>query len=70
MSKLSQFLKKKFGVPEINLNKTPFINVLIDDLIKQGSEVVFKGLSDGDLSILQSAVNAELIRRRRKEKPA
>lgn len=63
MSILSKFLKKKVGVPEVDLSKLPIGSLLIQELQKNGVKEVFSILSDEDMKIIDKAVQVELYHR-------
>ena len=60
---ISNFLKKKIGVPEVDLASFPLGSMLMDSLIKNGVKEVFKPLSDDDMKLLDKAVQIELYHR-------
>lgn len=66
MSIISKLLKKKIGVPEVDLNKLPLGSVLIQELQKNGVKEVFKALSDDDMRLIDKAVQIELYHRKTK----
>jgi len=63
MSIFSNFLKKKIGVPEVDLSKLPLGSMLMSELINNGVKEVFKPLSDDDMKLLDKAVQIELYHR-------
>jgi hypothetical protein len=63
MSIISNFVKKKIGVPEVDLSKLPLGSMLMSELINNGVKEVFKPLSDDDMKLLDKAVQIELYHR-------
>lgn len=63
MSIISNFLKKKIGVPEVDISKLPLGSLLIEELVKNGVKEVFRPLSDEDIKLLDKAVQVELYHR-------
>lgn len=63
MSILSELLSKKFGVPQVKLDKSPIARVLIDQILKEGYDKVFAPLSDDDLYKLNTIICIEMKRR-------
>ena len=49
MSVFSQILKKKFGIPEVNLNKNPFTKMLIDDFTEDQFKAILKQMPKENL---------------------
>jgi hypothetical protein len=70
MSIISNFLKKKIGVPEVDLASFPLGSMLMDSLIKNGVKEVFKPLSDDDMKLLDKAVQVEMYHRKVKVETA
>lgn len=70
MSIISNFLKKKIGVPEVDLSKLPLGSLLVESLVKDGIKEVFKPLSDEDMRIIDKAVQVELYHRKVKYETA
>ncbi len=66
MSIFSKLLKKKFGLPEVDVNKLPLGSLLVEELQKAGTREVFNKLSDEDMKVLDRAVQIELYNRRNK----
>jgi hypothetical protein len=66
MSIISNFLKKKMNVPEVDLASFPLGSMLMDSLIKNGVKEVFKPLSDDDMKLLDKAVQVEMYHRKSK----
>jgi thiamine pyrophosphate-dependent acetolactate synthase large subunit-like protein len=63
MSIFSNFLKKKIGIPEVDLSKLPLGSLLIEELSKNGVKQVFSALSDDDMKIIDKAVQIEIYHR-------
>jgi thiamine pyrophosphate-dependent acetolactate synthase large subunit-like protein len=63
MSIFSNFLKKKIGLPEVDLSKLPLGSLLIEELSKNGVKQVFSALSDDDMKIIDKAVQIEIYHR-------
>jgi hypothetical protein len=63
MSIFSNFLKKKIGLPEVDLSKLPLGSLLIEELSKNGVKQVFSALSDDDIKIIDKAVQIEIYHR-------
>lgn len=56
MSVFSQILKKKFGIPEVNLNKNPLTKMLIDDFTEDQFKAILKQMPKENLEqIIKSA---------------
>jgi hypothetical protein len=66
MSIISNFLKKKMGVPEVDLSKLPLGSILMDALVNDGIKHVFGPLSDEDMKLLDKAVQVEMYHRKTK----
>lgn len=66
MSIFSNLLKKKFLLPEVDINKLPLGSLLVEELAKSGTREVFKKLSDDDMKIIDRAVQIELYNRKNK----
>jgi hypothetical protein len=66
MSIISNFLKKKMGVPEVNINNLPLGSILMDALTNDGIKQVFGPLSDEDMKLLDKAVQVEMYHRKAK----
>lgn len=66
MSIISNFFKKKIGVPEVDLASLPLGSILMESLIKNGVKEVFKPLSDEDVKLLDKAIQIELYHRKSK----
>lgn len=49
MSVFSQILKKKFGIPEVNLNKNPLTKMLIDDFTEDQFKAILKQMPKENL---------------------
>ncbi len=49
MSIFSQILKKKFGIPEVNLNKNPLTKMLIDDFTEDQFKAILKQMPKENL---------------------
>ena len=49
MSVFSQILKKKFGIPEVNLNKNPLTKMLIDDFTEEQFKAILKQMPKENL---------------------
>ncbi len=49
MSMFSQILKKKFGIPEVNLNKNPLTKMLIDDFTEDQFKAILKQMPKENL---------------------
>ena len=49
MSVFSQILKKKFGIPEVNLNKNPLTKILIDDFTEDQFKAILKQMPKENL---------------------
>jgi hypothetical protein len=63
MSILSQLLSKKFGLPDVKLDKSPIAKVLIDQILKEGYDKAFAPLSNDDLYKLNTIICIEMKRR-------
>ena len=70
MSIISNFLKKKIGVPEVDLSKLPMGSMLMESLIRDGVKEVFRPLSDDDMKLLDKAVQIEMYHRKTKYETA
>ena len=58
MSVFSQILKKKFGIPEVNLNKNPLTKMLIDDFTEDQFKAILKQMPKENLEqIIKLAQN-------------
>ena len=58
MSMFSQILKKKFGIPEVNLNKNPLTKMLIDDFTEDQFKAILKQMPKENLEqIIKLAQN-------------
>jgi hypothetical protein len=49
MSVFSQILKKKFGIPEVNLNKNPLTKMLIDDFTEDQFKAILRQMPKENL---------------------
>lgn len=49
MSVFSQILKKKFGIPEVNLNKNPLTKMLVDDFTEDQFKAILKQMPKENL---------------------
>ena len=49
MSVFSQILKKKFGIPEVNLNRNPLTKMLIDDFTEDQFKAILKQMPKENL---------------------
>lgn len=70
MSIISNFLKRKIGVPEVDLSKLPMGSMLMESLIRDGVKEVFRPLSDDDMKLLDKAVQIEMYHRKAKYETA
>lgn len=49
MSVFSQILKKKFGIPEVNLNKNPLTKMLINDFTEDQFKAILRQMPKENL---------------------
>jgi hypothetical protein len=59
---LSKLLKRSTGVPEVNLNKLPFVGTLVSDMQEQPMREVLKQFPKETLQQIIKIANEELKR--------
>ena len=59
---LSKLLKRTTGVPEVNLNKLPFVGTLVSDMQEQPMREVLKQFPKETLQQIIKIANEELKR--------
>jgi hypothetical protein len=60
MSILSNILKNKFNVPEVNITSLPLAKLFLNELLFKGSKVILEKLSNADLLMIIKILKVEL----------